>query len=228
MNKKQIALITLIISVITCYFIFGGAQLLNPKYYQSLYQESPVYTALGFFAIYFLSTAFSLPASGVLSIATGIIFGRLIGLPLALLACSLGGTLAFLSSRYLFHDFIEERFSKQYHQVNSGVKRDGAFYVFSLRMVPVIPFWLLNLLMGLTKIKTNHFYFATLTGMVPLTAILVHFGAELGALESYSLSAVFTPGMIAALALLGLLPFVTRWLLRLIKNRNLVNDETGS
>jgi uncharacterized membrane protein YdjX (TVP38/TMEM64 family) len=94
-----------------------------------------------------------------MSIAAGIIFGRLIGLPLALLACSLGGTLAFLSSRYLFHDFIEQRCSKQHHNANSGVKTDGAFYVFSLRMVPVIPFWLLNLLMGLTKIKAREFYF---------------------------------------------------------------------
>jgi uncharacterized membrane protein YdjX (TVP38/TMEM64 family) len=226
MNKKQLALLTLIVSVVTCYFILGGDQLLDLKYYQSLYQESPVSTALGFFAIYLLATAFSLPASALLSIATGLIFGRLIGIPLALLACSIGGTLAFLSSRYLLHDFIEQRFSRQYDKVNSGVERDGAFYVFSLRMVPVIPFWLLNLLMGLTKMKISHFYFATLAGMVPMTAILVHFGAELGAIEGYSLSAVFTPGMIAALVLVGLLPFVTRGLLRLFKKQNQANQET--
>lgn len=228
MNKKQLALLTLIISVITCYFIFGGEELLNPKHYQSMYQESPISTVLGFFFIYLLATAFSLPASAVLSIATGIIFGRLIGIPLALLACSLGGTLAFLSSRYLLHDFIQDRFSKQYQKVNSGVKQDGAFYVFSLRMVPVIPFWLLNLLMGLTKMKTTHFYFATLTGMIPITAILVHFGTELGSIKNYSLAAVFTPSMIAALILVGLLPFVTRGLLRLIKNRNQASDSTGA
>ena len=210
------------------YFIFGGNELLNPKYYQTLYQDSPVSTALTFFAIYLLSTAISQPSSAILSIASGIIFGRLIGLPLALLACSLGGTLAFLSSRYLLHDFIEKRFSKQYKKVNSGVQKDGAFYVFSLRMVPVIPFWLLNLLMGLTKMKTSHFCFATLIGMVPITSILVHFGAELGTIESYSLSEVFKPEMIAAMALVALLPFVTRRLLRLIKNRNPAHEETGS
>ena len=226
MNKKQLALLALIIAVITCYFSLGGDQLLDLKYYQSLYQASPVSTALAFFAIYLVATAFSLPSNAVLSIASGMIFGRLIGIPLALLACSLGGTLAFLSSRYLLHDFIEQRFSRQYHKVNSGLKRDGAFYVFSLRMVPVIPFWLLNLLMGLSRMKTSHFYFATLTGMIPLTAILVHFGAELGAIEGFSLSAVFTPGMIAALALVGLLPFVTRRLLRLIKSHDQTNDET--
>jgi uncharacterized membrane protein YdjX (TVP38/TMEM64 family) len=226
MNKKKRALLTLIVAVITCYFIFGGDQLLNPKLYQSMYQESPVSTALVFFAIYLLATAFSLPASAVLSIATGMIFGRLIGIPLALLACSFGGTLAFLSSRYLLHDFIEQRFSRQYHKVNSGVKRDGAFYVFSLRMVPIIPFWLLNLLMGLSKMKISHFCFATLTGMVPITAILVHFGAELGAIEGYSPSAVFTPGMIAAFVLVGILPFITRGLLRLFKTRNQDNDDT--
>ncbi|MFT5573708.1 MAG: putative membrane protein YdjX (TVP38/TMEM64 family) [Cryomorphaceae bacterium] len=220
MNKKQLALLALIIAVIVYYFIFGGEELLNPKYYQAMYQKSPVSTALAFFAIYLLSTAISQPSSAILSIASGIIFGRLIGMPLALLACSLGGTLAFLSSRYLLHDFIEKSFSKQYHKVNSGVKKDGAFYVFSLRMVPVIPFWLLNLLMGLTKMKTSHFCFATMVGMIPTTAILVHFGAELGSIESYTLSEVFKPEMIAALALVALLPFVTRRLLKLIKNRN--------
>lgn len=227
MNWTKLALLALITSVIASYFIFGGDGLLNPKYYQSLYQDSPVSTALAFFAIYLVGTAFSLPSSAVLSIVTGIVFGRLIGIPLALLACSLGGTLAFLSSRYLFHDYIEERFSKQYHKVNSGVKTDGEFYVFSLRMVPVIPFWLLNLLMGLTKMKTSRFYFATLAGMVPITVILVHFGAELGAIKSYSLSAVFKPEVIVALALVGILPFVTRSLLRLIKNRTQANQETG-
>jgi uncharacterized membrane protein YdjX (TVP38/TMEM64 family) len=159
MNTRKLALLTLITSVIACYFIFAGENLLNPKYYQALYQQSPVSTALAFFVVYLLGTAFSLPSSAFMSIAAGIIFGRLIGLPLALLACSLGGTLAFLSSRYLFHDFIEQRCSKQHHNANSGVKTDGAFYVFSLRMVPVIPFWLLNLLMGLTKIKAREFYF---------------------------------------------------------------------
>jgi uncharacterized membrane protein YdjX (TVP38/TMEM64 family) len=226
MNIKKLVLLTLIVSVITGYFILGGDQLLDLKYYQSLYQESPVSTALAFFAIYLLATAFSLPSSAVLSIGSGMIFGRLIGIPLALLACSIGGTLAFLSSRYLLHDFIEQRFSRQYDKVNSGVQRDGAFYVFSLRMVPVIPFWLLNLLMGLTKMKISHFYFATLSGMIPMTAILVHFGTELGAIEGYSLSGVFTPSMIAALVLVGLLPFVTRRLLRLFKNWNQANQET--
>lgn len=185
----------MVLAVITGYFIFVGDPLLNPKYYQSMVQQSPVSTALAFFALYLLATAFSLPSNAVLSVATGMIFGRLIGIPLALLACSLGGTLAFLSSRYLLHDFIEQRFSRQYNKVNGGVERDGAFYVFSLRMVPI-------------------------------TTILVHFGAELGAVEGYSLSAVFTPGMIAALVLVGLIPFVTRGLLRVFKNRNQANDDT--
>lgn len=224
MNKKQLILLTLILCVITFYFIFGGEELLNPKVYLSLYQESPLATTLIFFAIYLLLTAFSLPLNGVLAIATGVIFGRVIGIPLALLACSLGGTLAFFTSRYLLHNFIEKRFSKQYHKVNNGVIKDGAFYVFSLRMVPVVPFGLLNLLMGLTKIRTSHFFFSTLSGMIPITSILVHFGAELGAIEYHSFSTIFTADMMAALTLIGLLPFVTRWLLGLIKKRNQVND----
>lgn len=219
MNAKQLALLALIIAVIASYFLFGGEELLNPKYYQTMYKNSPMNTAVAFFAIYLVSTAISQPSSAILSIASGIIFGRMVGLPLALFACSLGGTLAFLSSRYLLHDFIAKRFSAPYQKVNNGVQKDGTFYVFSLRMVPVIPFWLLNLLMGLTKMKTAHFFLATLLGMLPITAILVHFGAELGAIENYSVSAVFTPTMVLALALLALMPFITRWLLRVVKSR---------
>ncbi|RBP52760.1 TVP38/TMEM64 family protein [Arenicella xantha] len=227
MNIKQLALVALIISIIACYFIFGGEELLSPNYYQAMYRDSPLTTALVFFAIYVVSTAISQPSSAILSIASGIIFGRVIGLPMALFACSLGGTLAFLSSRYLLHDFIEKRFSAPYQKVNRGVQKDGAFYVFSLRMVPVIPFWLLNLLMGLTKMDTKHFFFATLLGMLPITAILVHFGAELGAIENYTMSAIFKPKMIIALVLLALLPFVARWLLKQITSRYQAEHETS-
>jgi uncharacterized membrane protein YdjX (TVP38/TMEM64 family) len=201
--------------------LMGGEEMLDVRSYQALYQKSPVATTLIFFLVYLVSTALSLPASGVLSIASGIIFGDIVGVPLSLLACSTGGTLAFLSSRYLLHDLIQHRFAVQYEVVNRGIEKDGAFFVFSLRMIPVIPFWLLNLLMGLTSMSASRFYLATLTGMVPIAVILVHFGSQIGSLESFSLRAIFTPGLLFSLLLLGAMPFIAKGVLTLVqRHRN--------
>lgn len=217
MNRKQLALLLTIILVIGTYIVMGGEQVLDAQSYQRLYQQSPVNTAIVFFLVFLFATAFSLPACGVLSVASGIVFGHWIGTPLALLACSMGGTLAFLSSRYLLHDLIQQRFAVQFKVVNRGIEKEGAFYVFSLRMIPVIPFWLLNLLMGLTGMSPLRFGLATFAGMVPITVILVHFGAQLGAVESFSFGAIFTPGLIFSLALLATMPFIARGVLGLIQ-----------
>jgi len=156
MNRKQLALLLTIVLVLATYLTRGGEDMLNTQSYQALYQSAPLTTGLLFFLVFLLGTAFSLPACGVLSIATGIIFGHAVGIPLALLASSIGGTLAFLSSRFLLHDLIQRRFAVHYQVVNRGIEKEGAFYVFSLRMIPVIPFWMLNLLMGLTAMRAGN------------------------------------------------------------------------
>lgn len=218
MKRRKIALLVAIVVVVGVYLATGGGQLFDPHAYQALYRQSPVATTLVFFFAYLAGTAFSLPVTGVLSVVAGVIFGHLVGIPVALFACTIGGTLAYLSSRYILHDFIQHRFATQLIGINRGVDKDGPFYLFGLRMIPVIPFWLLNLLIGLTRMKTAQFFVATLTGMVPITLVLVHFGTQLGALESFSLRAMFTPGLLLALALLGALPFVAKGIVGLVKD----------
>lgn len=215
MNKLQIALLTVIVLAVVAYMMAGGEKGLNPAVYHSYAQQTPVLSAVIFSLLLIFSTALSLPVTGVASVIAGIIFNHSVGTALVVFSCSAGGTLAFLASRFIFHDLIQQRFTKQLAVINAGLHKDGAFYVFGLRMVPVVPFWLLNLLVGITSMSIGRFFFATCTGMLPITIILVHFGTELGAVERFSLNTMLSPSLLLSLCLLGLLPFITKGLLRL-------------
>jgi len=217
MPVKKIALAFLIVSVVFLYFLGGGDQYLSIRLYQDLYEQSPLGTALVFFLIYLVGTSCSLPVSGFMSVASGIIFGSLTGFFIALFASTLGGTFALFSTRFLLHDLVKRRFSVHLDVINKGIDKEGAFYLFSLRMIPVIPFWLLNLLMGLTSMRTLKFTFATLFGMIPVTLILVYTGSQLGNIETFSFGAIFTPGLILSLCLLATFPFIARALLGLTR-----------
>jgi len=210
MPVRKLALAGLIATVVVLYLAGGGDRYLSINLYQDLYARSPVTTAVVFFAIYLVGTACSLPVSGALSVASGIIFGYFTGFFISLAACTMGGTLALFSVRFLFHDLIKRRFSNHLDVIDKGVEKEGAFYVFSLRMVPVIPFWLLNLLLGLTSMRAPVFFIATLFGMVPLTLILAYTGSQLGEIESFSVAAIFSPGLIVALCLLAVFPLLAR------------------
>lgn len=210
MTLRHITLILVMLAVSTAYFAGGGEQLLNPQLYQEYFQRTPLMTAAIFCLVLVLGTATSLPVTGVLSVVAGIIFGTGPGVLLALSASSVGGTAAYLMSRYLFHDLVQQRFAVQLKVINRGIEREGAFYLFCLRMIPVIPFWLLNLLMGITPMGPGRFFLATVLGMLPVTAILANFGSELGDVASFSLRDIFTPGLILSLTLLASLPLMTR------------------
>jgi len=214
--RNQWILIVLVGTVGAAFVLGDGERLLDPRLYQGMFREHPDATAAIFFGVYVLCMAFSLPVTAALSIVSGIIFGHAIGIPLALSACTLGGTLAFLFSRYVLHGLVQQRFAVQLAVINKGIERDGSFYLVSMRMIPVIPFWLINLLMGLTPITTTRFFLASLLGMVPIIAIYVHFGVQLGGVRAFSLEEVFTPNLMLALALLATLPFLTRGLLKLM------------
>ena len=217
MNRKQLALLTVVAAAVLAYLVGDGGQLLNPAFYRAQFQDSPVITALAFLLVYVLGTALSLPVSGALSVIAGMIFGRVVGIPLALAACTTGGTVAYLMSRYLLHELVQRRFAVQMQVINRGIEREGAFYLMCLRMVPVIPFWLLNLLSGVTALRVYPFFFATLLGMFPVVVILVNFGAQLGAVETFSLAALFTPGLLLSLTLLAATPFLARGLVALLR-----------
>ena len=224
MPIKKIALGILIITVIILYFIGGGEKYLDIHMYQDLYARSPIGTAAVFFLIFFVGTACSLPVAGAMTVASGVVFGHLTGFAISVTAATLGGTLALLSVRVLLHDFVQRRFSTHIEVVNRGVEKDGGFYLFGLRMIPVIPFGLLNLLAGLTSIRVSVFFLSTLFGMMPIMLVLAYAGSQIGDIESFSLRAIFTPGLMLAFALVASFPFIAKAIVHLTqryaRNRN--------
>jgi len=219
MTLKKLTLALFIAAMIVLYLAGGGEKYLDIHMYQDLYDRSPFSTAAVFFLVYMFGTACSLPVTAVMAITGGIVFGTLTGFALSLLSSTLGGTLSLYSSRYLFHDLVRRRFAPQLDMVNKGIASEGPFFLFGLRMIPVIPFWGLNLLMGLTSMRVPVFMLATLLGMVPVMLILSYTGNELGEIESFSVAAVFTPGLVLALCLLASFPLLARLLVRWLRAR---------
>ena len=217
MPVKKIALAILLATVIILYFIGGGDKYLSISLYQDLYIRSPLATSAIFFLIFFVGTTCSLPITGAMIVISGIVFGHLTGFLISIFASTLGGTLALLSVRILFKDVIQRRFSTQIDVINKGIEKEGALYVFGLRMVPVIPFWLLNLLVGLTSMRVPVFMLATFLGMIPVTLILSYAGSQLGQVESFSVAAIFTPGMILSLCLLAIFPLLAKAIVNLTR-----------
>jgi uncharacterized membrane protein YdjX (TVP38/TMEM64 family) len=177
----------------------------------------PFVTTGAFFLGYVLVAALSLPGAAVMTLAAGALFGFGWGLLVVSFASSIGATLAMLIARGLLRDWVQGRFGTQLEAVNDGFRRDGGFYLFGLRMVPLFPFFIVNLVMGLTPIDTRRFYWVSQLGMLPGTAVYVFAGTELG--QVASLPDVLSPGLIAALTLLGLFPIVARRALALIASR---------
>lgn len=217
MPVKKIALAALIAAIVTLYFVGGGEKYLSIRLYQDLFEQSPVATAAIFFALFVIGTACSLPVTGAMIVISGLVFGHLTGFSISIFAATLGGTLSFFSARILFKDFVQRRFSSHIDMINKGIEKEGALYVFGLRMVPVIPFWLLNLLVGLTTMRVTVFVLATLFGMVPVTLILAYAGSQLGQVESFSMSAIFTPGLILSLCLLATFPLLAKGIVKLTR-----------
>lgn len=182
-----------------------------------LYADQPVQTALAFFAIYVLAAALSVPGASILTLAAGAMFGWAMGLLLVSFASSLGALLAFWVSRYMLRDFIEQRFGKLIEPINEGLARDGTFYLLTLRLVPVFPFWLINLLMGLTTLGARKFYVVSQIGMLVGTAVYVNAGTQLAAIDT--VADVLSGALIASLVLLALFPLVAQAIVSAARNR---------
>ena len=175
---------------------------------QARVQVQPLATAAGFFALYVAATALSIPGAVILTLAAGAMFGLGWGLLLVSFASSLGALLAFLVARYLLRDAIQARFGKALAPINDGVRQDGTFYLLTLRLVPVFPFWLINLLMGLTPMGAGRFYAVSQVGMLPGTAVYVNAGTQLAAIQSPG--DVLSPGLLGSFVLLGLFPLLAK------------------
>ncbi|HUS25161.1 MAG TPA: FAD-dependent oxidoreductase [Candidatus Binatia bacterium] len=168
----------------------------------------PLLASLAFFGAYVAMAALSLPGAGILTLAAGAIFGLAWGTALVSFASALGATLALLVSRFVLRDAVQARYGEKLKAVNEGVQRDGVAYLLTLRLVPLFPYFLVNLVMGLTPIRAWTFYWVSQLGMIPATLVLVNAGSELGRLTS--LKGIFTPNVLGAFVLLGLFPLIAR------------------
>lgn len=180
---------------------------------------APIQTALGYFLIYVLATALSLPGALVLTLAGGAIFGFLQGFILVSFASTVGATLAFLAARYVLRDWVQQRFGEKLKPMNDGIEKEGAFYLFTLRLVPVFPFFLINLLMGLTKMRTLTYYWVSQVGMLAGTVIYVNAGTQLATIDS--LKGIVSPAILLSLAALGLFPLITKKILDIFKKNKI-------
>ena len=182
-----------------------------------LYQDRPSLVIAAFFTAYVAITALSLPGAAILTLAAGAVFGLVTGTVLASFASTIGATLAFLSSRYLLRDAIQRRFGARLADVDAGIARDGPFYLFTLRLVPLIPFFVVNLVMGLTAMRATTFYLVSQAGMLAGTVVYVNAGTQLSRIDS--LRGILSPGLVASFALLGLFPLVARRVASWLKAR---------
>lgn len=219
-------LVGLIVAVVFALWLFDGFSLLtldNLKLQQAALQswtsESPWQASAIYFGIYTLVTALSIPGAVIMTLAGGALFGLLWGFVLISFASTLGATLAMLASRYLIRDWVCQRFSSMTQKVDQGIEREGKFYLFSLRLIPVVPFFVINLAMGLTKMRVREFWWVSQVGMLAGTLVYVNAGTELAKIES--LSGILSPGLLGAFVLLGIFPFIARKGLEIYKTRKL-------
>ena len=224
MSKKKWLILVLLASAVVAYFAFDLGRFLSLEYLKSrqadlsaLAAARPWQVGGTFFAVYVAVTALSLPGAAILTLAAGAIFGLLAGTVIVSFASSIGATLAFLASRYLLQDSVQSRFGARLADINRGVEKEGAFYLFTLRLVPLVPFFVINLLMGLTKMKALTFYWVSQLGMFAGTVVFVNAGTQLAAIES--LGGVLKPALIGSFVLLGLFPLIAKKIIDLVKAR---------
>jgi len=182
---------------------------------EAYFHANPLLTAGIYFSVYVLVTAFSLPGAAVMTLAGGAVFGLLWGTVIVSFASTIGATLAFLVSRYLLRDMVQARLGDKLKAINEGIERDGPFYLFTLRLVPLFPFFVINLVMGLTPLATRTFYWVSQIGMLAGTVVYVNAGTQLARIDS--LDGILSPGLIASFTLLGLFPLITRKIVDRVK-----------
>ena len=220
MNKKKMLVAGVVVALLGLFFLLDLDRFLTLDYLQgsldrfhTFYAENRFLTLAVFFLIYILVTALSLPGAAVMTLAGGAFFGLITGVIVVSFASTIGATLAFLVARFLLKDTVQNRFSDRLKAINDGVRKDGAFYLFTLRLVPVFPFFLINLVMALTPIRTWTFYWVSQLGMLAGTIVYVNAGTQLAGVTATGDLLSFS--LIGAFVLLGLFP----WIARMIVNR---------
>ena len=179
MSKKIITLVVAV-TIGLGFYLLGGFEYMSLDFFKSQLQQSPVRTGFVFFGLYVVVTGLSLPGAAILTLIAGAVFGFSWGLLIVSFASTLGATLAFLMSRAVLGEWVQAKFSEQLAVVNAGLEKEGGFYLFTLRLIPIIPFFVINLVFGLSRIKTLTFYWVSQLGMIAGTAVFVNAGAQLG------------------------------------------------
>jgi uncharacterized membrane protein YdjX (TVP38/TMEM64 family) len=220
MKKSKLLVFVLIAAAIAAFFVLDLKQYFSLEYFKSqralidaYVAAKPLQAGLIFFGIYVAATGLSLPGAAIMTLIGGAVFGLLWGTVLVSFASAIGATLAFLASRFLLRDWVQTKFGDKLKPINEGVKKEGAFYLFALRLVPLFPFFVINLVMGLTAIKTTTYYWVSQLGMFAGTLVYVYAGTQLGAFK-------IGAGLIFAFVLLGLFPLTAKRVLDAIKARN--------
>lgn len=188
------------------------------EYLFSLYETNTFMFIFLYSLFYITATALAIPGAVIMTLAGGAVFGLVTGTIIISFASTIGATLACIVSRFLLRDWVQDKFRDKLKLVNNGIEREGAFYLFTLRLIPLFPFFMINLVMGLTRMKIRRYYWVSQAGMLPGTIVFVNAGSQLGKLET--VSGIFSPGMIVSFALLGLFPLIARKLVGLYRKKN--------
>jgi len=220
----KIIFVSIILLGMAVFYHFDLGQYLSLEYlkasqaeFQAIYREHPIPVLAAYAAIYITATALSLPGAVVLTLAGGGLFGLTTGTVIVSFASTIGATLACAVARFLLRDWVQRRFAARIGTINEGIAKEGAFYLFSLRLVPVFPFFLINLAMGLTPMRLATFAWVSQLGMLPATIVYVNAGRELARLDS--LAGIMSPGLVLSFAALGLFPLAAKKLLALYRSR---------
>jgi dihydrolipoamide dehydrogenase len=223
-SRGRIALLAVIAVAVGLFFAAGGQRYFTFEYIkaqqaavQAWYQANPWTGAAGFFSLYVAFTGLSLPGATVLTLIGGALFGLLWGTLIVSFASSIGATLAFLASRFLLRDWVQERFGRNLEAINAGVEKEGGLYLFTLRLLPVVPFFAINLAMGLTPIRTRTFYWVSQAGMLAGTLVYVNAGTQLSRIDS--LRGILSPQLIGAFLLLAFFPLAAKKIVDALKAR---------
>ncbi|MDH3807233.1 MAG: dihydrolipoyl dehydrogenase [Desulfuromonadales bacterium] len=222
-NAKLILIATIVV-LIVAFFVFDLQRFLTLEYlkdrqqaFADFYAANRLLTIAIYFILYVVVTALSLPGAAVMTLAGGGLLGFWTAMVTVSFASTLGATLAFLASRFLLRDWVQGKFGDKLKAINEGVEREGSFYLFTLRLVPLFPFFVINLVMGLTPMRAGAYYLVSQIGMLPGTAVYVNAGTQLGQIESAA--GILSPGILISFVLLGIFPLIAKRIIDIIKSR---------
>ena len=221
---KKAILVLLVVAAIASYFLFDLGQYLSLDNFKAKQAEiiaeknaSPALFIAGFFLVYVAVTGLSIPGAAIMTLIAGALFGLVLGTIIVSFASTIGATLAFLGSRYVLRDWVQSKFGERLNAIDDGLAKDGAFYLFTLRLIPVFPFFVINLLMGLSRIRTLTFFWVSQLGMLAGTIVYVNAGTQISQISSTD--GLLSPMLIGSFILLALFPWAAKALIGYVNRR---------